>query len=300
MYQQIMVPLDGSRFAESALSVALSISRRAGASVHLVTVMEPLPSFAYDDWEHAAEEWGRTYLENTRERVVPLAGGDVTVGLLSGHVADLLGQEVERRSVDLVVMATHGRGALSRAWLGSVANAFLHRAGRPVLLVRPEEGEARDPATDVSFRRMLIPLDGFALSESMIDPAVEFGGLFDAAYRLVRVVPYPIQFNSPYLPNAVQINEEYTDSARKSAEEYLVRHADPLQARGLRVDTAAVVVAQPIQGIVAEVEDGDCDLIAMATHARTGMTRMLLGSTADKVVRTSRVPVLLFPAPEAD
>ena len=57
MYRQLLVPLDGSRFAESALPVALSVSRHTKAPIHFVTVQEPIPSFAYDEWESAAQEW---------------------------------------------------------------------------------------------------------------------------------------------------------------------------------------------------------------------------------------------------
>ena len=90
MYRMIMVPLDGSRFAESALPVALSVSRRTGAPLHLVTVQEPIPPFAYDEWENAAEDWSREYLSNAVDRVRPLAGGDVTATMLTGEVVEVV------------------------------------------------------------------------------------------------------------------------------------------------------------------------------------------------------------------
>lgn len=294
MYRQIMVPLDGSRFAEAALPVALSVSRRTHAPLHLVTVQEPVPSFAYDDWETAAEEWSREYLANVLERARPHAGGEVTVSLLSGHVVEVLEKEAERTGTDLVVMATHGRGALSRAWLGSVTDSFLPHANRPVLLVRPEEGAQPDVEADTTFGRILVPLDGSELSESVLEHAVEFGELFDAAYHLSRIVPYPMQFNSPYLPHTMQLNQEFVDEAKRSAEDYLSEKVALLEARGFKVDSSAVVVPQAGHGILAEAADAECDFIAMATHGRTGLTRAILGSTADKVVRGSHLPVLLY------
>jgi len=294
MYRQIMVPLDGSRFAESALPLALSVSRHTGARLHLVTVQEPIPSFAYDEWESAAEEWTQSYLDNVLERAGGSAGGEVTVSLLNGHVVEVLEQEAERLSVDLIVMATHGRGMFSRAWLGSVADAFVHHTTRPVLLVRPEEEGEPDLAATVEFQRLLVPLDGTDLSESVIDRAVEFGALFDTDYHLVRVVPYPMQFNSPYLPHTMQMNQQFVEEARVSAEDYLQDHVDRLREQGLRVDHTVVVVAQPGHGILAEAEEAGCDFIAMATHARTGLSRAILGSTADKVLRGSHMPILLY------
>jgi len=160
MYRQIMVPLDGSRFAESVLPIALSLSRRTGAPLHVVTVQEPIPSFAYDEWESAAGEWSEEYLRSVVERFGSQGGGEVTTRLLTGHVVESLEEEAEARSADLVVMATHGRGAFSRAWLGSVTDAFLHHTERPVLLVRPDEDAEASPPTDFAVARILVPLDG--------------------------------------------------------------------------------------------------------------------------------------------
>jgi len=294
MYRMILVPLDGSKFAESALPLALSLSRHTSADLHLSTVQEPVPSFAYDEWENAATEWSQQYLAGVSERLTPLAGGNVTVALLSGHVVDTLEQEAEAHKVDLVVMATHGRGLLSRAWLGSVTDSFLHHTNRPVLIVRPQEGEVVDVGADPTFDKILVPLDGTELSECMLEHAVKFGRLFDAAYHLVRVVPYPIDIASPYLPHTVQLNQGLVDDAKVAAMEYLDAQAESLRQQGLTVDTAVLVDAQPGHGILKEVETAGCDLIAMSTHGRKGLSRAILGSAADKVLRGTHAPVLLY------
>lgn len=295
MYRVIMVPLDGSRFAESALPLALAVTRRTGAALHLVTVQEPIPSFAYDEWESAAEDWSREYLNNVVERVRPRAGGEVSATLLAGHVVEVLEKEAEARSADLVVMATHGRGAFSRAWLGSVADAFLHHTRRPLLLVRPEEGdEDPDLSSEATVGKMLVPLDGTELSESVLGHAAAFGGLFGTSFHLVRVVPYPMQFSSPYLPHTMQMNQQFVAEAKEAALAYLSVHAERLRAQGHEADLAVVVVAQPGHGLLGEMEDAQCDIMAMATHGRGGLSRAILGSTADKVIRGTRVPVLLY------
>jgi len=294
MYSQILVPLDGSRFAESALPVVLGLSRRTGARIHLVTVQEPIPSFSYDEWENASSEWSNRYLQSVVERLGDLAGGEVTTHLRSGHVVEALEDEANARKADLVVMATHGRGLLSRAWLGSVAASFIHHTERPVLLVRPDVDPPAEPQPERTFSRILIPLDGSALSESVLGHAVELGTLFGATYHLLRVVPYPMDLSSSYLPHTVQMNQQFINEARDSAESYLEEHAARLRGSGHTVTVAAVVVPQPGHGIVAEVEAEGCDFIAMATHGRTGLTRALLGSTADKVLRAAHVPLLIY------
>lgn len=294
MYRQILVPLDGSAFAESALPLALALSAKTRADVQLVTVVEPIPAFAYEEWESAAREWSEQYLAAVAERIEGPAGGKVTTAMHSGHVVDTLVAVANTIDADLVVMATHGRGALSRAWLGSVADGFMRRAEIPVLFVRPEEGDAPAPEPAEVFDTVLVPLDGTPLSESALAHATELGELFGCAYHLTRIVSYPVDIASPYLPHTVQMNQTVLMEAKADAAQYLEDAADKMRARGLRVTTSVIVDAQAGQGILSEAEAVGADLIAMATHGRKGMGRLVLGSAADKVLRGTHVPLLLY------
>lgn len=293
MYKQILVPLDGSTFAEAALPLALALSTKTKAALHLVTVVEPIPAFAYEEWASAAREWSEEYLKNVTERVAASTGGELTTALHTGHVVETLLAEAASRKADVVVMATHGRGALSRAWLGSVADGFMREADRPVIFVRPEEGEPPPAEPSEDFETLLVPLDGSELSESALSHATEFGELFGSAYHLTRVVSYPLDIASPYLPTTVQINQNILADAKAGAAEYLEDCADRMRRRGLRVTTSVAVDAQAGRGILLEAEAVGCDVIAMATHGRTGVGRLVLGSAADKVLRGTRVPLLL-------
>ncbi|MDX1493512.1 MAG: universal stress protein [Longimicrobiales bacterium] len=294
MYRQILVPLDGSAFAEAALPLALELSRRTGADLHLVTVLEPVTSFAYEGWEDAAVEWSNEYLENVLDRIEGEAGGSVDHAVRNGHTVEVLQKEAERLNADVVVMASHGRGAFSRLWLGSVADGFVRQTHLPVILVRPEEDADRVEDFSHSFGTILVPLDGSELSESALEHAVEFGELFDSAYHLTRVVSYPMDIASPYLPHTAQLNQEVMADAKKGAADYLERHAEAMRQRGLGVTTAVVVDAQAGQGIIGESEEVGADLVAMATHGRKGLSRVMLGSAADKVLRGLHKPLLLY------
>ena len=294
MYNRILVPLDGSTFAEAALPMALTISHKTESDVHLVTVLEPVSSFAYEGWESAATEWGEKYLSDVTRRIEGKAGGEVSTALLNGHAVDSLQGESVKFKADVIVMATHGRGALSRLWLGSVADGFVRQADRPVLLVRPNEEEDAPTEFDQGFDTLLVPLDGSELSECAMLHAIEFGELFESAYHLTRVVSYPFDVTSPYLPHTVQMNQRIVDDAKHGAAEYLEAHADRLRRRGLRVTTSVAVDTQPGHGVLSEAKAVGSDAIAMATHGRTGLSRVILGSTADKVLRGSSAPVLLY------
>ena len=115
MFKKILVPLDGSMFAESALPLATSIARRSGAALELVNVHEPPPNLAYEEWEVAAREWAKSYLEETGTRVRATLQSEVSTAVLSGRVAESLLHRCRESGADLVVIATHGRGALTRA-----------------------------------------------------------------------------------------------------------------------------------------------------------------------------------------
>ena len=293
MYKQILVPLDGSAFAEAALPLALEVSRRTGANVHIVTVLEPVTSFAYEGWEVAAVEWSQKYLEDVLDRVEGKAGGDVSRAVLSGHTVEILDREAREKDTDLVVMASHGRGALSRMWLGSVADGFIRLTDLPVIIVRPDEAAGPAASFDHVFETLLISLDGSELSEDALTYATEFGELFDSAYHLTRVVSYPVDIASPYLPHTAQLNQQVLDDAKKGASEYLEALAENMRRRGLRVTTSVGVDAQAGHGLLTEATAVGADMIAMATHGRTGLSRAVLGSAADKVVRGAHHPVLL-------
>ena len=293
MFTSILIPLDGSRFAESALGPGLALSRATGASIHLATVHEPVPSFSYDEWESAAWDWSEDYVGKVRTRAEGHAGGPVDAWVGSGRVVDCRTLRADSVKADLVVMATHGRGALTRAWLGSTADAFLRRADQPVLLVRPDEGEGVEPDQPADFNRILVPLDGSPLSETELDMAKGLARLFDAELLLVRVVAYPVEIASPYLPHTVQMNQQIVDEAKAVAHRYLHDASEGLQAEGFRVRTFVKVDAQPGHAIARVAEEEEADLVVMATHGRGGIQRALLGSTTDKVIRGVHVPVLV-------
>jgi nucleotide-binding universal stress UspA family protein len=294
MYTKILIPLDGSAFAEAALPLALEVSRRTGADVHVATVLEPVTSFAYEGWEGAAVEWTNNYLEGVLRRIEGQAGGTVTHAVLSGHTVEMLQGECEAHGIDVVIMASHGRGTMSRLWLGSVADGFIRKASVPVLLVRPDDGAEPEPSFERTFETVLVPLDGTDQSEQALNHAIELGELFEAAYHLTRIVSYPVDLSSPYLPHTAQLNQEILDDARQAAADYLEAHAERMRRRGLRVTTSVGVDAQAGHGILSEAEAVGAGLVAMATHGRKGLSRVILGSAADKVLRGLNVPLLMY------
>jgi nucleotide-binding universal stress UspA family protein len=303
--RSILVPLDGSTFGEHALPVALGIARRVGAVLQLAHVHQVVPPASVagvalmDNLELTMRKEEQTYLDGVARRIVQAAPLRVVTALLNGEVAEALHTHAAA-GADLVVMATHGRGALGRFWLGSVADELIRHLSVPLLLVRPSAGPANLAAT-AEPRRILLPLDGTALAEQIIPAAMELAEKTDAEVTLLRVVQPVVRFD--YLPEgtsvagiSAQLDHEIGEHQRRhehEAQVYLEHVADRLRARLPSVRVRVVVDDAPATAILREAEALGVDLIALETHGRRGLSRLIVGSVADKVIRGAHVPVLV-------
>ena len=210
---------------------------------------------------------------------------------LTGQVVAALRDHIDRVGVDLIVMTTHGRGLLERAWLGSVADALLRTADVPILLLRPAENAPSIARLGVT--RLLVPLDGSSLSERIIPPAVAMARLLGAELSLVQLVT-PVELSNDFAPAVTELDPHLTELAQQQAKDYLDSLADSIRSDGLMVTTASAVTRGAAVGILDLARDPAIGMIALATHGRGGLRRAVLGSVADKIVRGSDRPVLVY------
>jgi len=295
MYSRVVVPVDGSSFSEQVIPYAGAIAQRAGARLTVVLVHTSLarysgtfaPTPLFDEWESQHRQQEAAYLDQLVGRLQD-RGLEAVAERLEGEVAHSLIERVES-DADLLVMATHGRAGLERAWLGSVADEVVHHVKLPVLLVRPQP-DAAPP--DASFKHVLAATDGSAAAAAAVEQAVEFARLFDAQLTLLRVVSVPAGLSSPYLPHAAAMDREITEQRKQEAESFLEKAAAELE-RGPSVKTHVALAYHPARGILDAIDDLGCDLVAVATRRHTRLARIFLGSVADKVARASDVPVLI-------
>ena len=307
MYSSILVPLDGSAFGERALPVALALARRSGARIELVHAHERYvyasgaPMFdARLDEEFSAEM--RKSLESLAERLRRKTGLTLTTTFLEGRVTRTLREYIAESGAHLVVMTTHGHGGLSRAWLGSVADQVVRHSTRPVLLVRPGAAAAASAADEPLFRRIVVPLDGSDAAEAALDHAVMLGTPGDTEYALVQVVvPRPILAHAAPYPGGVPVADRgELERRRAEAREYLDRVRADFEANGFAAKAEVIVHRQIARGILEYARGYDGDLIALATRGRGGMSRLLLGSVADKVLRGATTPLLMYHPPRVE
>jgi nucleotide-binding universal stress UspA family protein len=202
----------------------------------------------------------------------------------------MLCEEAERIDADLVIMATHGRGAMGRLWLGSVADYMVRHLATPVLLVHPDRHQ---PPSNPSLHSVLVSLDLSKDSETILEPVTRLAQLVQGHVTLVHVIEPVLGTVALGMPFAAPIPVELFEEQRTTAQRKLDRVADRLRERGLSVSARLIDAANAAVGLLELLEDGRYDLIAMTTHGRGGVRRLLLGSVADKVIRGAAKPVLV-------
>ena len=294
MYTSIVVPLDGSDFGMCALPVALTLARRSDASVHLVHVREPIVSpedgpRIYDD-----RALGLTAdVTALATRLSREAAVQVDPAFLEGPAVPTIAQYVDADGHDLLVMMTHGRGGLSRWWLGSVADGLIRHTSVPLLLLRQESAWLADAAEPL-FRRVLVPLDGSSVADGVLDHVMSLATPDVTVFVLLTVVVPVLPMEYPFTETGVFAGPLDDAQQRETALTYLERVADELRmAEGL-VEVLVVTHANAAQAILDTASQQHADLIALSTHGRGGVSRLMHGSVADKIVRGAAVPVLVY------
>lgn len=309
MYSRVLVPLDGSERAERALAVAGPIARASHGMIILLRVVTdladtsalvtsaPLPRADYLDRD---EREARAYLQEVASSE-SLRDLRVETRVEIGATAEVILDCVSAWKPDSIVLCSHGRTGFTRWALGSVAQQIVRRAPVPIVLLRERGGLPLDlSSTDERPFRMLIPLDGSEVAESAVVPAITYGSLvaprgFEA--HLVRVLPFVRK------PD----HDTLRDQAAHEANAYLERTARKIAsipgADYVRV-TTAVVYERDVAAALAHVAEGDtgvvgtavvdgCDMIAMATHGRTGLALLAMGSVTDRTLTATNLPALV-------
>lgn len=316
MFKRILIPLDGSARAESAIPVAARIARAYSASITLLRIAEtpveygpyvaPPSSYAKQAINADLAE-ANAYLEKAA-KAEELAGIEVETKALFGAVAPAIIASAQMYHASLVVMCSHGFTGFKRWMLGSVADHIARHSTVPVLVLR--EG-APLPATALKQPvRAMVALDGSPLSEAAFEPvAYLVAGLAHATsqqgeLRLLRVVDLP--FTSGRLKSQAYVDSKTRDEAVKAAQDYLETLTTRLEMGGLadlNISVKTVVVSDPdvAEAIIKQtehVEEGPVDLIAMATHGRGGMQHFVMGSITERVLHHSKLPLLIVRPPK--
>ena len=301
METRILVPLDGSRLAEQALSCAMTLGRGLPAELVLFRAVS-IPSDVQEALDKAGlkpdplveklKTEASEYLE-AMSHLLSKTGLSFSHVVQRGFAADAILDYVEQMDIQLIVMASHGYTGIKRWRHGSVAERVLQKTSVAVLLVRAKEGISKGLPEAGPCRRILVPLDGSKVAEQVLPAVTPIARALRCEMTLFQV---PIIYASGSL-----IGDWYMpwqgsfETADQDSRDYLERLASDLREQGIEA-SAATWVGGVAESIIDYAEINDVDLIAMCTHGRTGIARWTLGSVADRVLRAGDKPLLLVRA----
>lgn len=280
MIKRILVPLDGSPSAENVLAQTQRLVARHAAEVLLLRAFDVPPINGdyvtlLDQAKAAADEYLRRQVQRLLER-----GWRARALLRQGHAADEILRAADAEGADLITMSTHGRTGLARFTLGSVTEKVIRASAVPVLAVRAfaerEDGlpQLAAPA-ELPFRKVLVPFDGSPLSMAVAPFLAQLLGPMDARVVMVHVVP----------PEWQDVRWTLPERPLKEAAEVFVRASIPVSTEVRHGD--------PASEILNACRDHQADLLAMSTHGRSGLSRWVLGSVTEKILRAAAVPLLV-------
>jgi nucleotide-binding universal stress UspA family protein len=299
MIQTILVALDGSQAAESVFPFVTTIARATRSRLDLIAAVdarEGWPEGGHDDDNRSAE----AYLDSIRERLATAIERPIEARVVNAPPAQAILDAADDTDADLIAMTMHRRTGLKDWLLGGTATKVVHASRRPVLVVRPKDRQgALEPTTGPSgqapaLQTILVPLDASELSRSALPFAEDLAKALGSSLVVMHaVVPPAIAY-----PGAepVAIPQSVITDIEASAYAFARGIAGELTARGLKAKPV-VLTGPAAEAIVEAAEAEDADLIIMSTHGRSGVQRLLLGSTAEAVVRHSPIPVTLVPPP---
>jgi nucleotide-binding universal stress UspA family protein len=262
--ERILVTTDGSRESENAFGALMPLVHLDHPQVTLLYVYEG-PDSSFQPPERVA----------LAGRALRAVGVDVGLELRMGRPAEEIARLAHH--VDLVAMSTHGQSGFRSRVLGSVILEVLRRVDVPVLAIRP--GSTAGPWT-----RIMVALDGSPRGEQILEDVVPLARKFGATVDLVQVLLPAIRMAGIGEIPGIEMTED--------PRPYLARVKQRVQAEGVAA-TTTVLEGRAASELLRHAEDSASSLLCMTTHGRTGLSRVLLGSIADEVIREASCPVLL-------
>ncbi len=318
MFKKILVPLDGSEHSRKIVGWATGLARALSAEIILQSVIDPeeieileattrnlhvaadggvatrsarTPSDVIDDAIAQAE----VDLQSEADRIES-AGVTARISVGAGSPAEVIVSEAHAREVDIIAMATRRESALARGVLGSVTDRVLHSTSTPLLTLYP--GEVHDfDDTSGGPSRVVVPLDGSSLSETAVQPAVEIAKAAGAEIVFTEVLRLP--FFGVGVAGMEYGAGDYAgdfgiDAQKQEISEYLDGFVQDARTNGLNA-SSSIRTGSPSQQIVDEASVSENCIVVMGSHGAGGLKRWVVGSVADKVIRSARRPVLVIP-----
>jgi nucleotide-binding universal stress UspA family protein len=306
MYRKMLVPLDGSELAEEVLVYAKELAGRLDIDVDLLHISNPaseaLKPMEEAYIEHIAESF-RKQVEAVQQKTGQGKAKPINVKaeLLVGYAAEAILQYADKDGVDLILLASHGRSGIKRWTIGSVAGKVMSATKIPVWLIK-SVGTKETPYDKWTNQTLIVSLDGSELAESILPHAevlTKQRGDTPIDVVLVRVAE-PLNIPTYYSPDisGVTLNwgnfiQQETQRRKQAAKEYLAKIEEQLKNKGITV-RSVVIEGRPTDEVVEFVNKTPNSMIIMATHGRSGLSRLVYGSVAANVLNGVTRPMFII------
>lgn len=326
MFQRILVPLDGSSLAERALPLAARLARATRGSLLLVRVVSPANEFALYSTEsslliqEAREEdvtRATAYLAQVAQSP-DLTDINTRIAVFTGRAASTLLDVVQAQEIEVMVMCSHGETGFRRWALGSVAQKVARHSPVPLLVLSANDASPlRLVAGRTAAVHALVALDGSCEAEAVVEPIAHLVALlsepFQGVLHLLRVVDLPEHYGG--WKSQAHIDTSLIDHVQHDAETYLALMRERLTVTRPKTHPLTITTSVQVHSDVADVilrtaghrkgsvhqehAEDTYDLLALATHGRSGVARWALGSVTERVLGDTTLPLLIVRSKEA-
>lgn len=289
MYENILLPFDGSEGAAEVLHHASEIAHWADATIHVLYVADTTRdsvTVVEGETVDVLVRQGEDVVDEAAKTLDTL-GVSYDTDVVQGNPAPTIVEYAERYDQDLVVMPSHGREGMSRYLIGSVSEKVVRLSSVPVLTVRMQP----DEKLTFPYENVLIPTDGSTAATYAAGHLVELAASLDATVHVLSVV----DDTALGLDVRSTISGKENEEAATDAVETVVSEAE---SRGVTNTVRHIEHGTPVEEILECIESNDVHVVGMGTTGRRGTDRILLGSVAEKTVRSAPVPVMTVAEPE--
>ncbi|SEP15138.1 Nucleotide-binding universal stress protein, UspA family [Halogranum amylolyticum] len=297
MYTDILIPTDGSDHVEHAIQYGLSLARRYDATVHALHVVDSspierkleltaietdlatLPDTWYDAGDTATQQIATQASEYGLDAVTEVRCG-IPAREIAFYIADA--------GIDLVCMGTRGHSGLNRFLLGSVTVRVVRTVDVPVLCVKTKPTEKlSESELCEDFENILVPTNGSKQAQNAVSYALDLAQVYDATLHAIYVVDDRRAYAS---------RPGWTwDELKQTLEQHGETVLKPVQSQATTDEVAVVTKIPhgvPHQAILDYCDQHAIDLVVMGTHGRSGLSRQLIGSVSERVLRSAKIPIL--------
>jgi len=290
LFTRVVACVDASAFTREVLSHGLAVAKALDTSLMLLRVLEVGPSADNGPWDPVERKIRRREAEGQIMRLAQACtrdGEHADVEVVEGGAAEQIALWVHEHRSDLAVLGTHGEGGATERSLGNTARQVLENGIGSILLVPPSAS-----SDVVSYRRLLVPVDGSCRAESVLPLAVRIAKAHGAELVLAHIVPVPeLTETGPLDKEDIDLRDRLAARNERVARDYLDRLRMRLAASG--ISTKVVMKRGDVRGNLSHLIANSADLVVLSAKGHAARTDAPYGRVTAHLISNIAAPLLI-------